>query len=119
MHVSWDSFKVYNSDVRGLRYKFEDLCRQLFANENISDNSQRRYLHANPNNPGLECEPIFDEKNRRWIGFQAKFFDTSVDYAQIKRSAVKIVEYYKGKVDFVFLFCNYPLTSTSLTDTVD
>ena len=119
MHVSWDSFKVYNSDVRGLRYKFEDLCRQLFANENISDNSQRRYLHANPNNPGLECEPIFDEKNRRWIGFQAKFFDTNVDYAQIKRSAVKIVEYYKGKVDFVFLFCNYPLTSTSLTDTVD
>lgn len=49
--------------------KFEDLCRQLFANENISGNKQFKYLHANPNNHGLEAEPIYDETNKRWIGF--------------------------------------------------
>ena len=37
-----------------------------------------KYLHANPNNHGLETEPIYDEVNDRWIGFQAKFFDTVV-----------------------------------------
>lgn len=49
--------------------KFEDLSRQLFANENISGNKQFKYLHANPNNHGLEAEPIYDETNKRWIGF--------------------------------------------------
>ena len=85
MQINWDNFKTYNQDSRGVRYKFEDLCRQLFANENLSGNKQFRYLHANPNNYGLETEPIYDEVNQRWIGFQAKFFDGDVDYSQIKQ----------------------------------
>ncbi len=124
MQINWDNFKAYGQDVRGVRYKFEDLCRQLFANENLSGNKQFKYLHANPNNYGLETEPIYDESRRLWIGFQAKFFDGDVDYSQIKHSAEKTVEYYTGKVgtvDLVFLFCNKAVTSTakSFVDTVN
>ena len=118
MQINWENFRTYNQDSRGVRYKFEDLCRQLFANENLSRNKQFKYLHSNPNNYGLEAEPIFDESRRLWIGFQAKFFDNTVGYSQIKASADKIVEYYTGKagkVDLVYLFCNKPITSTADT----
>ena len=33
MQINWESFATYNHDIRGIRFKFEDLCRQLFANE--------------------------------------------------------------------------------------
>ena len=118
MQINWDCFRTYNQDSRGVRYKFEDLCRQLFANENISGNKQFKYLHSNPNNYGLEAEPIFEESRKLWIGFQAKFFDNTVGYSQIKASADKIVEYYTGKagkVDLVYLYCNKPITSTTNT----
>jgi len=117
MQINWESFATYNHDARGIRFKFEDLCRQLFANENLSGNKQFKYLHANPNNHGLETEPVYDETNKRWIGFQAKFFDQDVRYEQIKHSAEKTVEYYTGKegiVELVFLFCNKPITSTAV-----
>ena len=118
MQINWDIFKTYGQDSRGVRFKFEDLCRQLFANENLYGNKQFRYLHANPNNYGLETEPIYDETNQRWIGFQAKFFDNDVDYSQIKQSAEKIIKYYTGKsgaghVDLVYLFCNKPIDATA------
>lgn len=29
--ISWDSFCTYNQDACGIRYKFKDFCRQLFA----------------------------------------------------------------------------------------
>ena len=118
MQINWDSFKVFNQDAQGVRFKFENMCRQIFINENLSKNKQTRYLHANPNNYGIETEPIYDEKNQRWIGFQAKFFDGNVDYTQIKESADKIVKYYTGKVgrvDLVYLFCNKQITSTAKT----
>lgn len=67
MQINWESFATYNHDVRGIWFKFEDLCRQLFANENLSGNKQFSYLHANPNNHGLETEPIYDETNKCWI----------------------------------------------------
>ncbi len=35
MQINWESFATYNQDIRGIRFKFEDLCRQLFANENL------------------------------------------------------------------------------------
>ena len=115
--VSWESFATYNQDARGIRFKFEDLCRQLFFNENLSWNKQFRYLHANPNNAGIETEPIYDELNSRWIGFQAKFFDNNVDYTQILESAKTTIKNYKNRLNHVFLFCNKPLTSRSLETT--
>ena len=107
--ITWENFITYNQDARGIRYKFEDLCRQLFANENLLYNERFRYLHSNPNNPGIEIEPIFDEKNHRRISFQAKFFDGSTEYEQILHSAEQTVKYYAGKVDHIFLFCNKSL----------
>ena len=116
MQISWESFSIYNHDTQGIRFKFEDLCRQIFINQNISENKQFRYPHANPNNYGLETEPIFDEIRKRWIGFQAKYFENAVDYSQIEESAKKIIKYYTGKngcVNHVFLFSNKPITSTA------
>ena len=111
--ITWDCFKTYNPDARGIQYKFEDLCRQLFINDNLAHNKLGRYLHSNPNNPGLETEPIYDEKNKRWIGFQAKFFEHNVDYTQISASVKQIIKYYAGKVNHVFLFCNKPLSTNA------
>ena len=107
--ITWERFKIYNQDSRGIQYKFEDLCRQLFINENLAYNEPFRYLHSNPNNPGLETEPIYDEKNKRRIGFQVKFFEGNVDYTQILKSVKQIIVHYTGKVDHVFLFCNKSL----------
>lgn len=111
--ITWENFEIYNHDARGIRYKFEDLCRQIFVNENLSNNSKFRYPHANPNNPGLECEPIYDEKNKRWIGFQAKYFDDRVVYDQILKSAQQIIDNYQEAVDHVFLFCNKQIDASS------
>lgn len=73
MQINWESFATYNHDIRGIRFKFEDLCRQLFANENLSGNKQFRYLHANPNNHGLETEPIYDERTSDGLVFRQNF----------------------------------------------
>ena len=116
--VNWDSFKLFNQSAKGLRFKFEDLCRQLFANENLAGNKRYRHLHSNPNNPGLETEPVFDEINKRWVGFQAKYFDVRADYTQIKDSANMVVKHYAGKVEHVFLYSNKELTTGSLTEVV-
>lgn len=110
--ITWGRFITSNNDERGVRYKFEDLSRQLFTYEYLSQNKVHKYVHSNPNNPGIESEPILDEVNNRYIGYQAKFFDNNVDYNQIKESAQKTVKYYKGKLDIVYLFCNKALTTT-------
>lgn len=110
--ISWEQFEVCNVDIRGIEYKFEDLCRQLFAYEFLSDNNEKHYIHSEPNNPGLESEPIYDERSQRWIGYQVKYFKNQVDYSQIQHSAEEIVKYYKGKVDCVYIFCNKSVTTT-------
>ena len=110
--VTWENFITNNNDARGVRYKFEDLSRQLFTYEFLSQNNKCKYIHSNPNNPGIESEPILDEVNNRYIGYQAKFFDNDADYNQIKKSAEKAVIHYKGKLDIIYLFCNKALTTT-------
>jgi len=114
MQINWNSFELYNPDPKGINSKFEDLCRQIFINDNLSNNKNYKYVCANPNNPGLETEPIFDETRNIYIGFQAKYFDNNPDYRNINDSARKIVKYYKGRIDLVFLFCNKDLASGSL-----
>ena len=56
--ITWEQFITSNHDARGVRYKFEDLCRQLFIYEFLSHNNKYKYVHSNPNNPGIESEPI-------------------------------------------------------------
>ncbi len=51
--ISWEQFVACNNDARGGKFKFEDLCRQLFTYEFISKNKKRCYIHSNPNNAGF------------------------------------------------------------------
>lgn len=110
--ITWEQFITVNNDARGVRYKFEDLCRQLFTYEFLSKNKIQKYVHSNPNNPGIESEPILNEETDKYIGYQAKFFTNEVGYSQIKESAEKAVKHYKGKLDIIYLFCNKSVTTT-------
>lgn len=110
--ITWEQFITVNNDARGVRYKFEDLCRQLFTYEFLSKNKIHKYVHSNPNNPGIESEPILNEETDKYIGYQAKFFANEVGYSQIKESAKKAVKHYKGKLDVIYLFCNKSVTTT-------
>ncbi|SFO03603.1 hypothetical protein SAMN04487831_106127 [Pseudobutyrivibrio sp. UC1225] len=113
--INWVSFEYYNQDSRGVKFKFEDLCRQLFQREFLSENLKKTYLNSNPNNPGLETEPVYDGKTDRYVGFQAKYFEGSTKYDQILKSAKEIVKYYAGKIDCVYLFCNKSLNNSAKT----
>ena len=107
-NISWNQFKICCKDNNGIKLRFEDLCRQLFEHEFLQKN---QYLHNNPNNPGIESEPIYDKKNKRWIGYQVKHFDNNVSYSKIEKSMQETVDNYKGKLDCVYIFCNKPLKS--------
>ena len=114
--INWESFATNNPDIRGIRFKFEDLCRQIFENDFLSTNTEHRYLNCNPNNPGIEADPVLDERTGKRIGFQAKYFETETrykQYKQIKDSAKETVEHYAGQIDRVYLYCNKALTVTS------
>lgn len=52
----------------------------------------------------VNAEQLYVEMNRRWIGYQAKFFDDRTDMIRyyILYSAEKTVEYCAGKV---FIIC--------------
>lgn len=101
--VTWEQFALSVNEKDGITSKFENLCRQLFISEFFYDHV---YPHSNPNNPGIEIEPLFDDKTQRWISFQAKFFENNINYQQIHDSVKKTITYYKGKLDTLYLFCN-------------
>lgn len=113
VEVNWENFASNNNDPDGVQHKFENLCRQLFTNDFLKENKITRNLHSNPNNPGIEAEPILDERTNQYIGFQVKYFDVSVDYSQILHSMEKAVQYYAGKLSHIVLYCNKAITSTS------
>lgn len=74
VEINWDNFSLYNNGPDGLRTKFENLCRQLFANEFLKSNKLMTHLHSDPNQPGIESEPIFDEDTNRYIGYQTSVY---------------------------------------------
>ena len=105
-NISWSQFEICCKDNNGIKLRFEDLCRQLFEHEFLQKN---QYLHNNPNNPGIESEPVYDKSSKRWIGYQVKHFDNNVSYSKIEKSMQETVDNYKGKLDCVYIFCNKPL----------
>ena len=111
--VTWEKFITTKTGYVSIQSKFEDLCRQLFKNELLKNNKIVRFVHSNPNNPGLESDPIYDEACDRWIGYQVKFFENNVNYADILDSANKTIEYYGDQVDYVYLYCNKPISVTA------
>lgn len=115
-HLNWTSFEVNASeDGQSKAFRFESLCRQLFANEFLEKESHQRFLQSAVNNPGIEAEPIYSEKERKWIGFQAKYFSKNISYDAILGSCAKAVKYYKGRLDEIILFCNLHPSTRSKT----
>lgn len=108
--ITWDQFRVCGKNPLGLRYDFEDLCRLLFKYEFVSEGD---CIHSNPNQAGIEVEPYYHRKTKKYISFQAKFFDNRVDYNQIEDSVTKITDNYKGKLDCVYLYCNKAISKAS------
>ena len=47
--LTWERFITTNLDPRGVESKFEDLCRQLFINEYLSQNKLVKYDDATIN----------------------------------------------------------------------
>lgn len=77
---------------------FEYVCMFLCCRElKISK------INSYKDQPGIETEPF--EANGKKYGFQAKFFDSKFDWAQVKSSVFKAVEFYP-KLDKIFIYSN-------------
>lgn len=111
--ITWDQFIICCNDSQSVNLRFEDLCRQLFWEEFLSDNSSPVYLHSDPNHPGIETTPVYSERLKQNVGFQAKYFYNQADYSQIEQSTNKIIKYYTGKIETVYLYSNKSLTTSS------
>lgn len=105
-NISWAQFETCNQDPLTA---FEKMCRSLF-NHYYFD--RKALLHSNPNNPGIEVEPILDTKSNKRISFQAKYF-SSIDYPQVKHSAEQTIKHYSGQLDILYLYCNKDLSTIS------
>ena len=109
--ITWGQFLVCSGgEYEAARKRFEDLSRQLFYEHLKEHNMDVSYINSKPNHPGLESYPVYDEKNNIHVGFQSKFFNYKVDYAQIKKSFELIVKHC-NKLDKVYLYCNLTIDS--------
>lgn len=84
------------------------MCRFLFHSFFFDG---KELFHSEPNNPGIEIVPVFHKESGQWISFQAKYF-SNVDYSQIKHSAEKAIQYYSGRLDTIYLYCNKDLITS-------
>lgn len=106
-NLSWAKFEVNNPNKQ---IAFENMCRSLFSREFVLDSE---VLHSDPNHPGVEVAPVRSKYGDCNISFQAKYFDSNINYKQIRDSLNKMLEVYRGKIDKVYLFSNKDITSTS------
>jgi len=111
--ITWPQFVICSNNEKGIEAQFEDLCRQIIYFEILSENKNKNYPISSPNNPGIETEPLFDEIRGRWIGFQAKFFDSKIDYTLLEKSVDNTIKYYKERINHLYIFTNKPITITS------
>lgn len=102
--IDWAEFRrKHKNDTQKA---FEDLCYFLFCREyKLTDG-----VFGYKNQTGIEKEPIFFKK--KWIGFQAKFFDNSINWADIKESIEKAK---RKNVDLqiIRLYINLELSESS------
>ena len=107
LNLSWEQFEANHPDKQNA---FERLSLSIFRQRFIDCNE---ILHSEPNNPGVEVLPVKSKDGKSKISFQAKYFESKISYSQIKDSMKKVVNYYKNRVDIVYLFCNKDITTTS------
>lgn len=114
--LSWEQFSTKSqNDGSSVNARFEDLCRQIFINYISHGNPAEKLslLQYSANNPGLETEPVLNEKDGRYYGFQAKYFTSKFSYEQVGNSLAKAKEKYSGKVDVILLFTNKEINLNS------
>lgn len=105
LDLTWDQFASCHANRKEA---FEDLTRQLFNLEFCPG----VHLHSCDNNPGVEVEPVLvitKDGEEKWISFQAKHFNKTANYNDIKDSCEKAVTHYKGRLDIIYLYCNLNL----------
>lgn len=109
VNISWSQFEVCNPDTQNA---FEKMCSVLF-NQCIFNG--KKFLHSNPNNPGVEIEPILDVNSNKCVSFQAKYFSrlSNSQYLQIEESMKTAVSHYKGRLDVIYLYCNKDLNTSN------
>lgn len=105
--INWPRFEAYNPNLTD---SFESLSRIIFKSRFLPEGT---LLHSNPNNPGIEVEPAIEKNTEKRVSFQSKYFTSRVDYDQIKKSAEKIIKYYNGQIDKVYLFSNKTINTAS------
>ena len=76
------------------------MCYFLFCRRfNITEG-----IRTDFNQVGLETEPVKDEKGNYW-GFQSKYFDKNIDYANIESSIEKALENYPN-LNYIIIYLN-------------
>lgn len=109
--LNWPIFEIYNEYTTKA---FEQMCLDLFSKAFVQEGI---IPHMNPNNPGLETDPVpsryCKDGKTIYIGFQSKYFTSSIQYADIRDSMKKVVKNYAGKVDLVYFFCNKTISNST------
>lgn len=105
VRYTWECFAANHENATK---SFERLTRQLFKKKFVDDDIS---LFTGANLPGIEVEPVprkrYSDNHHEKISFQSKYFGQGkVIFREISDSADKIIKYWKGKVDCVYLFSN-------------
>lgn len=77
--VNWDQFRVCN---RNARLAFEDMSRMLFRHRYLASDTE---LIMNPNNPGIEVEPVWDREHKKRISYS---YISSFNFAPTWREVI-------------------------------
>ena len=97
IEINWKKFEIKNPKATEA---FETLCYFLFCRRfNITEG-----IRTDFNQVGLETEPVKDEKGNYW-GFQSKYFDKNIDYANIESSIEKALENYPN-LNYIIIYLN-------------
>ncbi len=104
--ITWSEFENSNKNHQTA---FENMCRMLFKKRFFDHDV---ILHSNPNNPGIEVEPVIGKDGKR-ISFQAKYFEANTHYPSLVESCKKTCDHYSGLIDIVYVYCNNDLDSNS------
>ncbi|WHH60971.1 hypothetical protein [Petroclostridium sp. X23] len=95
--INWKAFELKHSKVTEA---FEMLCYFLFCRKyNLAEGARTDF-----NQVGLETEPIKNSDDK-YCGFQAKFFDKNINYANISESIDKALANY-DKLNHIIIYIN-------------
>lgn len=90
--ITWDRFAdIHKNPAKA----FENLCWSIFQYHYAHKDAN---FHANPNNPGIEIDPVLSADGLERISFQSKWLK-KMDYSQIKSSVKQIIKHYSEKID--------------------